>query len=415
MVEKLNKIKAIKADIKSALINAGISDVSDVFSTYPVLIKSLKPEDIYSTFFEYVPDEYIEIEEDGYIVKYEKYKYIYADDVFVAGQEIEREVKKIVAIDATTTDGSEIIINYSGGTLTTENGKLYGIYPGDFISVQNLEKAVTLEINTDYLPGNVLDYKVAGSSASTPNANIKEITLTCRNATALNGYAKNCSVLKTFIINASDELENIEELCQYDRGCQISQLTINDAHNIKRVTRSCHGNSVGPDGEVLTISLTNCDYINGFLCRKGFKRINLIGPFSGHIITDTKYSAWDSWNYSQSGSLQELYGLDVSQISDDSDFSLFTTQNNKTVECAFNNLTRCKVDGLGVSTQIINQKVYPYSSKWNEEDIIYSFSNIAPTDNPDAKVYTSSAVKSVFNSKPELVGLITERGYTVLL
>lgn len=44
MKEKLQKILEIKAEIKSALISHNIIEVSDDFSTYPELIKSLKEQ-----------------------------------------------------------------------------------------------------------------------------------------------------------------------------------------------------------------------------------------------------------------------------------------------------------------------------------------------------------------------------------
>lgn len=96
MTEQLNAIKDIKADIKSALMSAGVNNPGDVFADYPDLIRTLKNIDftgneIVDFFFAIVPDEYIEQTEDGFSVRYEKYRYKFADDIFVPGNEISRE------------------------------------------------------------------------------------------------------------------------------------------------------------------------------------------------------------------------------------------------------------------------------------------------------------------------------------
>lgn len=86
MIEQLNAIKDIKAGIKSALISAGVDNPADEFSSYPDLIRTLKKmtgngNEIVNYFFELVPDEFI-VENE---VTYEKYRYKFADDVFVPG------------------------------------------------------------------------------------------------------------------------------------------------------------------------------------------------------------------------------------------------------------------------------------------------------------------------------------------
>lgn len=94
--DKLEQLAEIKADLKSALIDAGVQDVTDVLNTYPDLIKSLEyTEDIYSKFFELIPGEYIKNsyreDEKIFISTYQKYKYKFADDVFVRGLLIKKE------------------------------------------------------------------------------------------------------------------------------------------------------------------------------------------------------------------------------------------------------------------------------------------------------------------------------------
>lgn len=97
--DKLNEILGIKAAFKSALIENGADGVTDVFADYPELIRSLKGagggNTVYDTFFEKVPGEFVEKREktDGqwYVVRYAKYKYVYADGIYVPGEEVSRE------------------------------------------------------------------------------------------------------------------------------------------------------------------------------------------------------------------------------------------------------------------------------------------------------------------------------------
>lgn len=141
MVEQLNKILAIKADIKSALIEAGLSDVSDKFSTYPGLIKSL---DKYASYFEQIADEYIEEEEDGFLIKCEKWKYKYGQNI-VKGQVISRD--RILTIEnlkniPPAKNGDDMIripeslqeeLKYNGHIIGIVTGRGYDIYFDDVL------------------------------------------------------------------------------------------------------------------------------------------------------------------------------------------------------------------------------------------------------------------------------------------
>lgn len=153
MVEQLNKILEIKADIKSALIKSGVSEVGDKFDTYPGLIKGIEiPYNIYATFFSLVPGEYLETykTEDGhaYRIKCLKYRYIYSEDIFVCGPEINRkqvdqmvfpntlaEIKSFVnelpttdrPLDLYTSDISDELLKYNSVYIAYVTTKGYNV------------------------------------------------------------------------------------------------------------------------------------------------------------------------------------------------------------------------------------------------------------------------------------------------
>lgn len=428
-ITKLNEILDIKAEIKTALISAGITETTDVLETYPALIRTLLlsgDDDMFrDMFFELVPDEYIERYEeiDGkyYKISCEKWKYKYGYN-YVAGAEISREeVEEILnsVLYVETTDGSEISISYTDSdgaqqTMQTIGGKLPNLLvpvEGSNVKLTNWDKIqIVHSLNTDYLPGNVKDYIFVN------HKNIEKVEeFICRNAESLSTFFQNCEKIDTVNIYASDNLTDISYVCQRSSGAPVKYLHIYDAYNIQNMRNMCHADYTSYHGEEVTLSFNAVTSLNDTFCRYAFKTLNIIGgPFSNNVTTYNSFCYSDYAGGTQKN-LTKITGLDVSKITDWTKFQFFSDDANLTnvTKCRFEVLTDCKIDGLGVGCQIINSHFYPANNVWNEEDAVYSFSNIAQTDNPNAIIYCSNRLKSIFLNNKDLIATVVERGYSL--
>lgn len=418
--ESLQKLLEVKADIKSALTAAGIEDVSDVFSTYPGLIRSLL-QDEYADFF--VPtDEYIEthrqIGDDFYLVKSEKWLYRYDKSISVEGPEISRtQIEIPVILDVKTSDGSEITINYGDGkSVTSIGGVIKGFLQGEkFNSITNWDKVIEVNyICTDYLPGEAKDYtfgklgKEPGYSASSSAYNMvltKIHNWVALNATNLDGLFYNCRYLTEVNMTVSSRLTSMMKLCQCKSSMPLIKLSIKGCSGCMNFHSLIHSDS-STVLEEIEVDFSSANDFNHILCRSNARIWRLSGKFSNNIVD------WTNWNYNSSKNTQsmveEIYGLDVSKITDPANF-LFLS--NSISSGWYPNLTKCKVEGLGVGCQIIDTRLYPHSSVWDEEDIIYTFTNIAPTSNPEASINLSTRVSQVFKNNPELAQSVENKGY----
>lgn len=455
MNDKLQQIKQIKAGLKSALISCG-KEPTDVFSTYPDLIKTCVEyrDNDRDLFFELVDNESISrfIEEDGkyYKVAYQKYKYKYSDSIFVTGPEISREeteVQMCNAMDVVTTDNSEIAIHYTDANnveqvLSTTNGLIQ--LPktpiiGKVTQIDNWNKVVDINtINTDILPGDVQSYTFSCIPvASLPdgigsnNTTLKNVyEWICEDATDIQGLFYRCAKIETVNLYVSSKLTNMSYICRCPfTTIKLKKFTVTGSSNCTMFKSCFHedGGAVKPDE--MSFDLSSAVNLSHFMCRFMPKVLKFTGKFSNNVTT------WENWNYDNNtrSYLEEIQGLDISNITSYRNFRLFNDATGGFNSCFYNNLTKCKIKGLGVGTNDINCGFYVANSKWQEEDIIWTFERVGKCKiflseiDPETEgnkvsgipvehnntIYICNHVRDVFDKNAHLYAICTARDYLI--
>lgn len=180
-LEKLDKIYDIKEDFKNVFPLFGIAEPGDRFSDYPDLIRQRKNP--YDLFFEEVPGEYVEeykkIDDKWYKVFKKKFKYVYADDVFVEGdvvgmEETERQVNYMLS-GKFTDNSTNSNYWYKKNNTTTVNISSY-------VDPVTKEFSVPIPESTTYLTFYYNDY--IEKIYSVPD-HITKLTDFCRHCTNL--------------------------------------------------------------------------------------------------------------------------------------------------------------------------------------------------------------------------------------
>lgn len=454
--DNLEKILAVKADIKSALTNAGIENPGDIFTDYPDMIKSLGwiNDGLRDSFFGIVSGEFIseDIIEDDITFEYlfEKWRYKFSDEIYVKGNYV-RKIPKVetgIVLDVVTKDGAEVFINYIDETgkeqqIQTSQGKLelplYKI-SGEFVSIDNWLDNVQIinTINTDILPGDVLDYHLH-MNADRPDTAYPEFnnTLTevnewiCKNAESLEYLLSNCPSLERVVIKTSDKVKSVAHLC--DSKATTNALKYVDLQG----TSGCenfletfdHVNSGRMTYDYVAVDFTSASTIDGFI-GSPVKEFNFYGKFPVQVqATNSRLNAsWYQHAYNSTGSTisstynicHTLTGIDYSDIP----YGSFPLQifynyegNYNTYYSAFYNLEHCKIKGFDLKN--ITCYTYPYiSSKWVDEDIEFTFSHIKTryydSRSNDHNFQMSPCVKKYFDAHKEWYMFMTGHGFNVL-
>lgn len=400
MREQLERIQAIKAEIKSALINAGINDVSDIFSDYPALIRSLKNIDnsVYSSFFELVPDEYIEQDEDGATVRYAKYKYIYSDDIFVAGAELSRKEKFILQYESSVPDC--ISFEYKGS-----DGKTY----------------------TAVSENNKISYKKSMDGMTITSAECPENVITTVNLYDYDVLTGTVLMEKIFYNNACDiemfKAETYDTLSMVFTNHKIKSLHVKVSEKCTSLNAFVYGYfskvadyiesfSIEGDTKVQDISnlTNNCYKLTGILELHSTELTRAFVPFANNkwnkiiFAGSTKNVKSFSNCFENCYELTGIYNLDFSKANSLSD--CFRDDNR------ISSIVNCRIDNLGASISTIQQfnANIPVSENWCEDDIIYTFRNCAQRSG----VMTLYSFTYDILEKNNLIPEINEKGWTVV-
>lgn len=280
--EQLTKIQQIKADIKSALINAEIQSPGDALSGYPDLIRSLKIfEDIYAELFEIVDNETIdEPVEDNKIAKYQKYKYKYSDDDYVKGNLVEivdlvqpRLLSGKFAADSTETDWW-----YMNDNTTT-------VSIAEYVDPETKEFSVMIPDDVNWLTFN-------------NNTKLKEITHIPEKLTKIKQFCHKCTGLTA--INIATDFSLVTDCGDAFSLCS-NLVTVTGSENLNFDSTTSLWALFAQDAKIETLNMsgintshvTNINYV--FQYMSGLITLYLTGWDFGNVLTSNTW-IFDCYN-----------------------------------------------------------------------------------------------------------------------
>lgn len=391
--DKLQKILAVKADIKSALTNAGIENPGDIFADYPDMIRNLKAEDIYAEFFVLVPDEYIEEKISDYkIGLYEKYRYIYSDDIYVKGQLVREDNAYILKYESLVPNC--ISITYQGidgnkyKAESVNNTIYYNENMGESMEVTHISCPFDTITKVIYLDYDIIHYKDVMQYMLRDNYNecdvemfkaekIESLSFTWNGISGLNS-------LKTRL----GKTTNIEK---YLAGTGIKYVVFENDDLVETTSNLFYT----PNNSIKYVNMSGSNIQNSDSMVKSCSNLEEV-CFRNPTIN---LSNCNSMFY-KCTNLKSVYNLDYSNMPSGSPFQ----------DCT--NLIHCKIHNLNTSSSLSYKRGagLPPSEVWAEEDIIYTFRNALPVENK--KIIIDSRTYTILEEN-NIISELTSKGWTV--